>query len=59
LKDVIKLAFNPDNGMRDILYKNGLNPIVSFAGQGIVMWGFENGFTNKNLLNCWDNLRAA
>jgi phage tail sheath protein FI len=39
LKDVIKLAFNPDNGKRDILYKNGINPIVSFAGQGIVMWG--------------------
>jgi len=39
LKDVTKLAFNPDNGKRDILYKNGLNPIVSFAGQGIVMWG--------------------
>jgi len=39
LKDITKLAFNPDNGKRDILYKNGLNPIVSFAGQGIVMWG--------------------
>ncbi len=39
LKGVIKLAFNPDVGMRDILYKNGLNPIVSFAGQGIVCWG--------------------
>jgi len=42
-----------------ILYKNGLNPIVSFSGQGIVMWGFENGSHAKDLLNCWDNLRAA
>jgi hypothetical protein len=39
LKDITKLAFNPNNGQRDILYKNGLNPIVSFSGQGTVMWG--------------------
>ena len=39
LKDVVKLAFNPNNGQRDVLYKNGLNPIVSFSGQGIVFWG--------------------
>jgi len=39
LKGILKLAFNPTNAMRDVLYKNGLNPIVSFAGQGIVMWG--------------------
>ena len=59
LQGIIKLAFNPNNAQRDILYKNGLNPIVSFAGQGIVMWGFENGHHTKTLLNCWDNLRAA
>ncbi len=59
VKNVIKLAFNPNNAQRDILYKNGLNPIVSFPGQGVVMWGFENGSHTKDLLNCWDILRAA
>ena len=39
IKNVKKLAFNPSQGQRDILYKNSINPIVSFAGQGTVMWG--------------------
>ena len=39
LKNVLKLAFNPNSSQRDLLYKNGLNPIVAFPGQGIVMWG--------------------
>ena len=34
-----RLAWNPQLGHRDMLYKNGLNPIVSFAGQGKVIWG--------------------
>lgn len=39
LLNIVKLAFNPNSGQRDFLYKNGLNPIVSFPGQGIVLWG--------------------
>jgi hypothetical protein len=39
IKNVTKLAFNPDQGQRDMLYKNSINPIVSFPGQGTVMWG--------------------
>ncbi len=39
IKNVTKLAFNPNNGQRDMLYKNGLNPVVAFPGQGTVMWG--------------------
>ena len=39
LKNVKKLAFNPNQGQRDILYKNGINPIVAFPGQGTCMWG--------------------
>ena len=37
--DIIKLAFNPNQGNRDQLYKNNINPVVSFPGQGIVLWG--------------------
>lgn len=39
IKNVKKLAFNPTQAHRDILYKNGLNPICTFPGQGTVMWG--------------------
>ena len=39
IKNVTKLAFNPTQGQRDLLYKNGINPICAFPGQGTVMWG--------------------
>lgn len=39
IKNAKKLAFNPSQGHRDLLYKNGINPVVSFPGQGTVMWG--------------------
>jgi len=41
IKSVVKLAYNPNEAQRDQLYKlpNGINPIVSFPGQGTVLWG--------------------
>ena len=39
IKNVVRLRFNPSKADRDILYKNGINPIVSFAGQGTIMFG--------------------
>ncbi len=39
LKNVLKLAMNPDKGYRDILYTKGINSVVSFPSQGIVIWG--------------------
>jgi phage tail sheath protein FI len=39
VKNVVKLAFNPSKGQRDELYKKGVNPIVTFPGQGTVLFG--------------------
>lgn len=39
LTGVRRLAWNPTLGNRDMLYSNKLNPIVSFSGQGKVVWG--------------------
>ncbi len=39
VKNVIKLAYNPSKGDRDQLYKNGINPVVTFPGQGTVLFG--------------------
>lgn len=39
IKNVVKLAVNPDKTDRDNLYKNGINPVVSFPGQGVVLFG--------------------
>ena len=39
LRGVTKLAFNPRKAERDTLYKARVNPIVSFPGQGTVLFG--------------------
>ena len=39
IKNLVKLAFNPDKAERDLLYKNGVNPVVSFPGQGTILFG--------------------
>jgi len=39
IKNLVKLAFNPTKTDRDILYKNAINPVVSFPGQGVVLYG--------------------
>jgi phage tail sheath protein FI len=36
---VTKLAFNPKQTDRDTLYKARINPIVSFPGQGTILYG--------------------
>lgn len=39
IKNVIKLAYNPNKPARDILYPNGVNPVVTQPGQGTVLFG--------------------
>lgn len=39
IKNVVKLAFSPKRVDRDNLYKSGVNPVVSFPGQGTVLYG--------------------
>lgn len=39
IKNVVKLAYNPDKADRDILYKSGINPVVNFPGEGILLYG--------------------
>jgi hypothetical protein len=39
IKNAIKLAFNPTKAQRDELYKNGINPVISSAGDGTILFG--------------------
>jgi hypothetical protein len=39
LKNAIKLAWNPNKTQRDVLYSAGVNPVISLAGQGIILFG--------------------
>jgi hypothetical protein len=45
IKNVVKLAWNPTKTDRDTLYIAGVNPVVSFPGEGVVLYG------DKTLLN--------
>lgn len=39
IKNVVKLNITPNQAERDELYKAGINPVVSFPGQGTVLFG--------------------
>lgn len=39
IKNIVKLAYNPTKSDRDVLYPQGVNPVVSFPGQGTVLYG--------------------
>lgn len=39
IKNLVKLAYNPTKAQRDILYPAGINPVVTFPGQGTVLYG--------------------
>jgi len=39
IKNLVKLAFNPTQSDRDLLYRNGVNPVATIPGQGTVLYG--------------------
>lgn len=39
IKNIVKLSWNPTAPQRDVLYKNSINPVVSFPGQGTILFG--------------------
>ena len=39
VKNLVKLAFSPSKPERDLLYKNDVNPVVTFPGQGTILYG--------------------
>jgi len=39
IRGVIKLAFQPRQAQRDTLYKNSINPVATFSGEGTILYG--------------------
>ena len=39
IKNVTRLAYNPDKTARDELFKRNINPVVAFPGEGTVLFG--------------------
>lgn len=57
VKNVIKLAFNPTKkNVRDNLYQLGINSVVSFTGQGTVLYG-DRTMTTKTSAFQYINVR--
>ena len=55
LNNAIKLAYNPSEAQRDLLYTNRINPIIVAQGQGIMLYGdktasaYESAFDRINV----------
>ena len=45
---ITKLAFNPSQGSRDDLYQARINPIVTFPGQGTVLFGDKTALSTPS-----------
>ena len=45
---ITKLAMNPKKGSRDDLYRKRVNPIVTFPGQGTVLYGDKTGLSSPS-----------
>jgi len=39
LKNVVRLAFNPNQAERDVLYRADVNPVATFRNQGNILFG--------------------
>lgn len=57
IKGIIKLAYNPSNADRDLLYQSSVNPVVRFPGQGVVLFG-DKTLTSKPSAFSRINVRA-
>lgn len=51
LRNATKLAYSPKQAERDRLYTNRINPIVSFPGQGIVLFGDKTALSSPSAFN--------
>ena len=48
IRGAVKLAFNPTKAQRDILYPARVNPVVSFPGNGTVLFGDKTALSKPS-----------
>ena len=51
----VKLAFNPNQAQRDLIYKNGVNPVISSPGEGAILFGDK---TLQNRASAFDRINV-
>lgn len=48
IKNCVKLAWNPGKANRDSLYMKGINPVVTFQGEGTLLYGDKTLLTRPS-----------
>jgi hypothetical protein len=48
LRNAVKLAYNPNKADRDELYQSRINPIVSFPGSGVTLFGDKTALASPS-----------
>ena len=48
INNCIKLSWNPTQAQRDQIYKVGINPVVSFPGEGTILYGDKTGLAKPS-----------
>lgn len=51
VKNVVKLAWNPNQGQRDTIYSAAVNPVISQPGQGTILFGDKTLTTQPSAFN--------
>ena len=51
IKNVVKLAFNPNKEHRDQLYVRDINPVITQVGQGTLLFGDKTGLGLSSAFN--------
>jgi len=65
IRNINKLAFTPNQEQRDNMYKEGINPIVTFPGTGNLVWGNKtlhpvaSSFDRINIRTLFNTLERA
>lgn len=65
INNAVKLAYNPSQAQRDLLYVKRVNPIIASPGQGIILFGdktalaFVSAFDRINVRRLFLNLEQA
>jgi len=49
--DVVSLIDNPNDGQMDTMYDAGINPVVTFPGEGTVLFGDKTGAAGTSTLS--------
>jgi len=64
-KNIIRLAFSPNQAERDELYKRDVNPVINLVGSGIILYGDKtllgkpSSFDRINVRRLFDVLEKA